>query len=45
MNEEQARKTYLQLAKKYHPDNKGGDMEKFKKINEAYNKYKKEKGN
>lgn len=38
-----AKITYSNFVKKYHPDN-GGDMEVMKAINEAYNKYKKEKG-
>lgn len=38
-----AKITYSNFVKKYHPDN-GGDMEIMKAINEAYNKYKKEKG-
>jgi len=32
---EEIKKAYKQLAHKYHPD-KGGDVEKFKEINEAY---------
>lgn len=32
---EDVKKAYRQLAHKYHPD-KGGDAEKFKEINEAY---------
>jgi len=28
--------SYLKLVNKYHPDNKGGDVEKFTKVNEAY---------
>ena len=30
------KKAYRRLAHKYHPDKKGGDEVKFKKINEAY---------
>ena len=30
------KKAYRKLAHKYHPDKKGGDEEKFKEINEAY---------
>ncbi len=33
---EEIKKAYRQLAHKYHPDKKGGDAEKFKEINEAY---------
>jgi len=34
-SEEEIKKAYRRLAHKYHPD-KGGDEEKFKEINEAY---------
>jgi len=34
-SQEEIRKAYYRLAHKYHPD-KGGDPEKFKEINEAY---------
>ena len=30
------KKTYKELSKKYHPDKKGGNEEKFKEISEAY---------
>jgi len=33
---EQIRKEYRALAKKYHPDSRTGDAEKFKRISEAY---------
>lgn len=33
--DKEIRRAYLRLAKRYHPDVKGGDAEKFKKINEA----------
>ena len=32
---DEIKKAYKNLAHKYHPD-KGGDAEKFKEINEAY---------
>mgnify|MGYP001080071572 CR=1 FL=1 len=33
---EEIKKAYRKLAHKYHPDKQGGDENKFKKINEAY---------
>lgn len=33
---EEIKKAYHKLAHKYHPDKSGGDVEKFKEINEAY---------
>ncbi len=35
-SEEEIKKAYRRLAHKYHPDKPGGDGERFKKINEAY---------
>ncbi len=32
----EVKKAYRQLAHKYHPDKDGGDEEKFKEVNEAY---------
>jgi molecular chaperone DnaJ len=34
--EEEIKKAYRRLAHEHHPDKKGGDAEKFKEINEAY---------
>ncbi len=33
---EEVRKAFHKLAHKYHPDKKGGDEQKFKEVNEAY---------
>ncbi|MBI4085606.1 MAG: molecular chaperone DnaJ [Candidatus Liptonbacteria bacterium] len=35
-SDEEIKKAYRKLAHKYHPDKTGGDEEKFKEINEAY---------
>lgn len=35
-NDDEIKKAYRKLAHKYHPDKQGGDSEKFKEINEAY---------
>ncbi|MFA7309976.1 MAG: DnaJ domain-containing protein, partial [Candidatus Paceibacterota bacterium] len=35
-SEEDIKKAFRKLAKKYHPDKKGGDEEKFKQASEAY---------
>ena len=35
-SQEEIKKAYRRLAHKYHPDKKGGDEQRFKKINGAY---------
>lgn len=35
-SQEEIKKSYRKLAKKYHPDHEGGSEEKFKEISEAY---------
>ncbi len=35
-SQEEIKKAFRRLAHKYHPDKEGGDEEKFKEINEAY---------
>jgi molecular chaperone DnaJ len=35
-SDEEIKKAYRKLAHKYHPDKAGGDEQKFKEINEAY---------
>jgi len=34
--QEQVRKKYLKLSRKYHPDMEGGSTEKFQEVCEAY---------
>ena len=34
--QEQVRKKYLKLSRKYHPDMEGGSTEKFQEVREAY---------
>jgi len=36
VSKEEIKKAFHRLAHRYHPDKPGGDQEKFKKINEAY---------
>lgn len=33
---EEIKRAFRELAQKYHPDKPGGDAEKFKEVNEAY---------
>ena len=35
-SQEDIKKQYRKLAVQYHPDKKGGDVEKFKEVNSAY---------
>jgi len=35
-SQDELKKAFRKLAHKYHPDKKGGDEEKFKEVNEAY---------
>ena len=35
-NKDEIKKAFYKLASKYHPDKKGGDEQKFKEVNEAY---------
>ncbi len=34
---EEIKKAYRKMVKRYHPDNRGGDIEKFKRVQDAYN--------
>ena len=46
-SEEEIKKAYRQMAKKYHPDLNPGDKaaeEKFAKVNQAYDRIKKARG-
>jgi len=36
-SKDEIKKAFRKLAQKYHPDKSGGDQQKFKEINEAYN--------
>ena len=35
-SQDELKKAFRKLAHKYHPDKQGGDEEKFKEVNEAY---------
>ena len=35
-SKDEIKKAFYKLAQKYHPDKKGGNEEKFKQVNEAY---------
>jgi len=35
-SKDEIKKAFYKLAHKYHPDKKGGDENKFKEVNEAY---------
>ncbi len=35
-SKEEIKKAYRRLAHKYHPDKSGGDEQRFKEVNEAY---------
>ena len=35
-SEDEIKKAFRKAAVKYHPDKEGGDEEKFKEVNEAY---------